>query len=201
MSNARNLANLLGTNTTIQTAKLADSSISTAKLADSSISTAKLADDAITSAKLPAGCILQVQNVHFTQRHQINNNTNRTGLSGQYAVSITPKFSSSKILVQTNINCIANNTQTVRAILVRQPSGGSKVDIAQMGWYQNAANWDPLNTNFGFLDSPATTTTLAYFVEWRLQQGNLYINYANTSAGFGGSDESRSTITVMEIAV
>ena len=33
MSNARNLANLLGTNTTIQTAKLADSSISTAKMA------------------------------------------------------------------------------------------------------------------------------------------------------------------------
>ena len=49
MSNARNLANLLGTNTTIQTAKLADSSISTAKLADSSISTAKLATDAVTS--------------------------------------------------------------------------------------------------------------------------------------------------------
>ena len=46
MSNARNLANLLGTNTTIQTAKLADSAISTAKLADSAISTAKLATDA-----------------------------------------------------------------------------------------------------------------------------------------------------------
>ena len=37
MSNARNLANLLGTNTTIQTAKLADSAISTAKLADDAI--------------------------------------------------------------------------------------------------------------------------------------------------------------------
>ena len=182
MSNARNLANLLGTNTTIQTAKLAD--------------------DAITSAKLPAGCVLQIQNAHLTQRHQINS-TSRTGLGGGViAVAITPKFSSSNILVQTNINCIANNTLTIRAVLVRQPSGGSKVDIAQQGWYQDETDWDPFNTNFCFLDSPATTTTLAYFVEYRLQQaGNMWVNYANTDAGFGGNNESRSTITVTEIAV
>ena len=129
MSNARNLANLLGTNTTIQTAKLAD--------------------DAITSAKLPAGCILQVQNVHFTQRHQINS-TSRTGLSGQYAVAITPKFSSSKILVQTNINCIANNTLTIRAVLIRQPSGGSKVDIAQQGCIKTKQTGTPLILTFAF---------------------------------------------------
>ena len=34
MSNARNLANLLGTNTTIQTAKLADSVFTAAVMAD-----------------------------------------------------------------------------------------------------------------------------------------------------------------------
>ena len=178
MSNARKLANLLGTSTTVPSSKLS-----------------------LVSGDLPAGCVLQIQNVHFTQRHQINS-TSRTGLSGQYAVAITPKFSTSNILVQTNINCIANNTLTIRAVLVRQPSGGSKVDIAQQGWYQDETDWDPFNTNFCFLDSPNTTTTVAYFVEWRLQQaGNFYVNYANSSAGFGGNDESRSTITVMEIAV
>ena len=131
MSNARNLANLLGTNTTIQTAKLAD--------------------DAITSAKLPAGCILQVQNVHMTQRHHIST-TSRTGLSGQYALSITPTSTSSKILVQTNINCIGYDTLTTRAILVRNPSGGSAVDVAQMGWYNSGATWKPFMTNFCHLD-------------------------------------------------
>lgn len=45
MSNARNLANLLGTNTTIQTAKLAD--------------------DAITGAKLPAGTVLKTHFFRF----------------------------------------------------------------------------------------------------------------------------------------
>jgi len=37
MSNARNLANLLGTNTTIQTAKLADDAITAAKIADGAV--------------------------------------------------------------------------------------------------------------------------------------------------------------------
>ena len=179
MSNARNLANLLGTNTTIQTAKLAD--------------------DAISSVKLPAGSILQVQNIHFTQRHHINS-TDRTGLSGQYALSITPKFASSKILVQTNINCLVGDTNTIRAILVRNPSGGSAVDVAQLGWYSTSTNWDPFNTNFCHLDSPATTSALSYYVEWRLEQVEMYVNYANTNAGFGGVNDSRATITAMEIA-
>lgn len=152
---------------------------------------------------LPTGSILQVQNVHMTQRHHINT-TARTGLSGQYALSITPTSTSSKILVQTNINCIGYDTLTTRAILVRNPSGGSAVDVAQMGWYNSGATWKPFMTNFCHLDSPATTSAVVYYVEWRIEQmsgsNGLYVNYANTSAGFGNSNDSRSTITLMEVA-
>ena len=148
---------------------------------------------------LPTGSVIQVEQVHMTQRHHINT-TSRTGLSGQYAVAITPKFSSSKILVQTNINCIAYNSLTIRAILVRNPSGGSAVDVAQLGWYAQGANWQPFMTNFCHLDSPATTSAVTYYVEWRLEQNEIYVNYANTSSGFGGINDSRATITLMEIA-
>ena len=176
MSNARKLANLLGTSTTVPSSKLS-----------------------LVTSDLPAGCILQVQNVEFTQRHHIST-TDRTGLSGQYAVSITPTSSSNKILVQTNIDCIAGDTNTIRAILVRNPSGGSAVDVAQLGWYSTSTNWDPFNTNFCHLDSPATTSAVAYYVEWRLEQTEIYVNYANNNAGFGSINDSRSTITAMEIA-
>ena len=108
MSNARNLANLLGTNTTIQTAKLADSSISTAKLADSAISTAKLADDAITAAKLsssaitaadvPAGTILQVATKNCTSNGATISTTNYTAVGMD--ITITPKRSGSHFLYQ-----------------------------------------------------------------------------------------------------
>ena len=47
MSNARNLANLLGTNTTIQTAKLADSSISTAKMATDAVTSPKISESSV----------------------------------------------------------------------------------------------------------------------------------------------------------
>ena len=181
MSNARKLANLLGTSTTVPSSKLS-----------------------LVSSDLPAGCILQVQNVEMTQRHHIST-TNRTGLSGQYAVSITPTSSSNKILVQTNINTIGYDTLTTRAILVRNPSGGSAVDVAQMGWYNSGATWKPFMTNFCHLDSPATTSSVVYYVEWRIEQmsgsNGLYVNYANNNAGFGSGNDSRATITVSEIAV
>tara|TARA_Y100000004_G_scaffold34289_1_gene36573 strand:+ start:573 stop:1778 length:1206 start_codon:yes stop_codon:yes gene_type:complete len=50
-SNAKNLAELLNTDTTVAVADVADGSITTAKLADGGVSTAKLADNAVTSAK------------------------------------------------------------------------------------------------------------------------------------------------------
>ena len=81
MSNARNLSDLLGTGSTIATAKIADDAITSAKIADDAVVTAAIADDAITSAliatdavvadglsssaitsgDLPAGSVLQVK--------------------------------------------------------------------------------------------------------------------------------------------
>ena len=57
MSNARNLANLLGTNTTIQTAKIADDAVTNAKILDGTIAAVNIADDAVTSAKILDGTI------------------------------------------------------------------------------------------------------------------------------------------------
>ena len=90
MSNARNLANLLGTNTTIQTAKLAD--------------------NAVTSAKLPSGSIIQVKNFPWTAQ----SNTNSTSFTSMGQIgAITTTQANSKILITTNIplQVRSNNTQ------------------------------------------------------------------------------------------
>ena len=50
-TNAKNLAELLNTDTTIAVSDVADGSITTAKLADGGVTTAKIADSAVTSAK------------------------------------------------------------------------------------------------------------------------------------------------------
>jgi hypothetical protein len=57
MSNARNLANLLGTNTTLPSSSIADSSITAAKIATGSVNTSHIASDAITTAKVASDAI------------------------------------------------------------------------------------------------------------------------------------------------
>ena len=90
MSNARNLANLLGTNTTIQTAKLADDAITGAKLAD----------DAITGAKLPAGTVLKTHFFRF-------NNSSSTGTTEaviKTGTNITLQTNTAKILYDIHMS-------------------------------------------------------------------------------------------------
>ena len=88
MSNARNLANLLGTNTTIQTAKLADDAITAAKLSSS----------AITAADVPAGTILQVITKDCTTNGATISTTDYTAVGMD--ITITPKRSGSHFLYQ-----------------------------------------------------------------------------------------------------
>ena len=88
MSNARNLANLLGTNTTIQTAKLADDAITAAKLSSS----------AVTAADVPAGTILQVVTKDCTTNGATISTTNYTAVGMD--ITITPKRSGSHFLYQ-----------------------------------------------------------------------------------------------------
>ena len=51
-TNAKNLAELLNTDTTVAVGDIADGSVTTAKLADGGVTTAKVADNAVTGAKL-----------------------------------------------------------------------------------------------------------------------------------------------------
>ena len=58
MSNARNLANLLNSDTTITSADILDGTVATQDIADNAITTAKIPDGAITAAKINSGVTL-----------------------------------------------------------------------------------------------------------------------------------------------
>jgi len=60
MSNARNLANLLNSDTGITSADILDGTVATLDIADDAVSTAKIADGAITAAKIDSGVTLGV---------------------------------------------------------------------------------------------------------------------------------------------
>ena len=58
MSNARNLANLLNSDTGITSADILDGTVATQDIADGAITTAKIPDGAITAAKINSGVTL-----------------------------------------------------------------------------------------------------------------------------------------------
>ena len=58
MSNARNLANLLNSDTGITSADILDGTVATLDIQDSAVSTAKIADGAITAVKIDSNVTL-----------------------------------------------------------------------------------------------------------------------------------------------
>ena len=58
MSNARNLANLLNSDTTVTSADILDGTVATADIANDAVTTDKIPDGAITAAKINSGVTL-----------------------------------------------------------------------------------------------------------------------------------------------
>jgi hypothetical protein len=158
------------------------------------------ASQGITSASLPAGTILQVQSFTFTGTTAIAASAfTDTGVT----VSITPKFSTSKILVLATLQCSGPATIYFKINLVR-----NSTTIAQpsyMGNQPSTANSyvgdlgiasEVYNVSINYLDSPATTSATTYKLQGSVASGTGYVNTRADSIG-----NQISSITVMEIAV
>ena len=150
--------------------------------------------------KLPQGSIIQTSGSSMTARVHLNS-TGRTALGSGATLTITPKFNTSKIYIVTNITCISRNSQTCASYLCRTPSGGSKVTINQLSWFNETNSWNSFSFFHNYIDSPATTTALTYSVEAEIASASdsgMYFNYGNS--GLIGNDNGRSGIVALEIA-
>jgi len=158
----------------------------------------------IRDAGLPAGSVLQVQQtvVVASASQSVSNQANFFDISGM-SVSITPSSASNKILVTYNVrksNSIAEQNDCIR--LVR---GSTNIAISTAGITVNGTGFmrDATSSvpsmypeNFTFLDSPATTSSITYKLQWSGSNGTLYLNRRGQDNYFGAV----SAITVMEIA-
>ena len=136
---------------------------------------------------------------------QITNNTQYSTTSTSFvstaiAASITPLFSTSKILVIVNLACVYNPTSNAGAGVALYKSGSqifSPSGITATGNYatygSSSAVLSPVS--FAYLDSPATTSSTTYTIYQSVYTAatTAYINYTVTTA-------PTSTITLMEIA-
>ena len=160
------------------------------------------------NVKLPAGSVLQTQT--FQGYNGDGTHTNFSISSTTYgataaAVSITPKYSSSKILVTFHGQGLYQNGVVANAIklaLYKSVAGGSFSGVSGLNagqvsrhiGYMNHANSTTLHqASFQHLDSPATTSALIYKIYLARLAGSGYGRI------MANADDSFS-ITAMEIA-
>jgi hypothetical protein len=145
----------------------------------------------IAASALPAGSVLQV--VSATYSTTTSNSTSTYADTGLTA-TITPKFSSSKILVLVSQNGLYKTTaNTQNAISLKLQRSGTDVNVfAIYAGYTNTALELHYGSSTNYLDSPATTSATIYKTQFK--------NVSNTASVACQQDGDTSTITLMEIA-
>jgi hypothetical protein len=122
--------------------------------------------------------------------------TDLTGLS----VSITPKFSTSKILILVTSFMSTNSASGLTVFNLIRNSTNISQPATTPSFNGTAGCYIAISDNvfpfsISYLDSPATTSATTYKVQIRTNTGTAYINRRDgTDCAF------TSTITVMEIA-
>lgn len=160
----------------------------------------------VTSAGLPSGTVLQVQSVHKSDTFSTSS-TSFVDLTGM-SVSITPKSTSSKILVISDIaiginSAIFSYYQVVRdstPINIGDTASG-RVSITGMA-YDLDNNGIVDRQSSQFLDSPATTSSVTYKIQVRsASTGTMYINRSSDDRANTDFDTRQaSSLILMEIA-
>ena len=130
-------------------------------------------------------------------REQINFNTaSETTLM---TATITPKSTSSKILVIVTCAGVGAQSGTVWRMRLYRTVGGSRTDLPAIADYVNLQgdNGDTHYPCTSQIDSPGTTNAVTYTVsgERRSGSGNMYFNHQG-----GHSDEAESNIVLMEVS-
>ena len=151
-----------------------------------------------STVQASAGSVLQVQS--FTTNSAITT-TSATPVATAITVSITPKFSTSKVFAIVNIGATSSTGGSMQFTLNRAGTNialgtGGTNNLTSVVTQSGMSNASAYNAGLSFLDSPATTSATSYTVYFSTETGTAAINkrqldnFCNTV----------STITVMEIA-
>ena len=179
--------------------------IVTGKIKDANVTAAKLASGAART-NFGAGAVLQVvQGVNTNVQNSLTSST-FADIPNLSAV-ITPSSTSNKILVMVSLYGGATSNCSVRlmrgstpiAVNTNSPTGSRRVSSAG-DLYSNSQNTGS-TISITFLDSPATTSSTTYKMQYLVLAGYqlcLNSNYNDVDANY--VTRGISTITLMEIA-
>ena len=142
------------------------------------------------------GHVLQVQQTVFKDTFSSSIGPSFVEVTG-LRCNITPKSTSSKILVIVTCAGVGAQSGTVWRMRLYRTVGGSRTDLPAIADYVNlqGSNGDTHYPCTSQIDSPATTNAVTYTVsgERRSGSGTAYFNHQG-----GHSDEAESNIVLME---
>ena len=145
----------------------------------------------IAVARLPAGSVLQVVSATINSE---NSTSSTSFVSTGLSVSITPTSSNSKVLVLVN-GCSFGVSGTAEGYWTVDRAG-TNIGNGNGGfgrtWNAGVANFTFTPAAISYLDSPATTSSITYTVQFRQTNAAQFVYIS------GGN--GRSSITLMEIA-
>jgi len=133
-----------------------------------------------------------IQTVHATTSTMVTSTTNSAVTTG-LAASITPKFTTSKILVLVSQGGIAKNAGNAGSWVALYLFRGATQLERQLGGYTGVNDNNYIgDMTFNYLDTPATTSSITY---------STYVaNIANASSVAVQDSSTPSHITLLEIA-
>ena len=142
----------------------------------------------IDNIKAATGAVLQVVSAKVGGLSTTSNSYVDTPVT----LAITPTSTSSKILVQVNINAFHKNAVQNAYISMQLLRGSSVIaHLDNQGGYSASAleqSWS--GPSASYLDSPSTASSVNYKVQMKTNEGTVAMGYGN----------SASFITLMEIA-
>lgn len=164
-----------------------------------SLNASNISSGTLSNARLPAGTVVQVQSFNL---NTFQTSTASSWVDTNLQISITPTSASSKILVLINANIDVNGTNGYAGFLLLRNS--TALAVGQDGTSNNGTTWQwsaatnagGFTTSMMFLDSPATTSSTTYKLQYNAFDAiRVSLNRTGVYTLYGGS----STITVMEI--
>ena len=160
---------------------------------DSSVqNTSAIVSGYVPYANLPAGSVLQVVNGSTTTSAST---TNSTYIDSGLTATITPKFSTSKILVLVSQNGLGKTSGNASNDMTIQLVRGSTVIATPAAQTLNTGTTIVLygySASISYLDSPATTSATTYKTQFNNTNGTTAVIVQRTN--------DTSTITLLEIA-
>ena len=156
------------------------------------------------NVKLPAGTILQCKSGTINSRFQTSS-TSFVDVTG-FNVNITPKYATSKILVQLSTTAGMSTTSRVcRFRVIRTISGGSAVHVgvgdadsdnfSGTRTVYDSGSDQLFQVHWQGEDSPSTTSDIVYKIMCCTNGGTMNVNDRNT-----GDMSQTSTVTVWELS-